>query len=91
MRSSAWPTILKNIFVGVGGRQIINKSHMLGAVLGLEQIMGKDHSPVRQAFDYALKHFLKEVPLVFVLTVTTADGEEDLYPMDSTSEMREQF
>lgn len=49
---------------------------MLGAVLGLEQIMGKDHSPVRQAFDYALKHFLKEVPLVFVLTVTTADGEE---------------
>ncbi len=66
----------KNIFVGVGGRQIINKSHMLGAVLGLEQIMGKDHSPVRQAFDYALKHFLKEVPLVFVLTVTTADGEE---------------
>ena len=70
----------KNIFVGVGGRQIINKSHMLGAVLGLEQIMGKDHSPVRQAFDYALKHFLKEVPLVFVLTVTTADGEEILYP-----------
>lgn len=65
----------KNIFVGVGGREVINQSHMLGAVLGLEQIMGKDGSPVRQAFDYALRHFLREAPLLFVLTVTTADGE----------------
>lgn len=62
----------KNIFVGVGGQDMINKSHMLGAVLGLENIMGKDHSPVRKAFDYALEHFLQKIPLLFLLTVTTA-------------------
>ena len=56
----------KNIFVGVGGQDMINKSHMLGAVLGLENIMGKDHSPVRKAFDYALEHFLQKIPLLFL-------------------------
>ncbi|MDI9241730.1 lactate racemase domain-containing protein [Fusibacillus kribbianus] len=62
----------KNIFVGTGGSDMINKSHMVGAVYGMERMMGKDYTPVRKAFDYALEHFLKELPLVFVLTVTTA-------------------
>lgn len=66
----------KNIFVGVGGREMINKSHMLGAVVGLEKIMGKDHSPVRKVFDYSLEHFLNHVPLVFFLTVTTASQNQ---------------
>ena len=62
----------KNIFVGVGGRENINKSHMIGAVFGMERVMGKDFSPVRKIFDYSLEHFLKDVPILFVLTVTTA-------------------
>ncbi|HYH02442.1 MAG TPA: lactate racemase domain-containing protein, partial [Bacillota bacterium] len=61
----------KNIFVGCGGKDIINKSHMLGAVYGMEKVMGRDHSPVRKVFDYAEEHFLKNVPLMYVLTVTT--------------------
>ncbi len=61
----------KNIFVGCGGSDMINSSHMLGAVYGMERLMGKDHSPVRKVFDYAQQHFLKDVPLVYVLTVTT--------------------
>ena len=61
----------KNILVGCGGPDIINKSHMLGAVLGLERIMGKDGSAVRQVFDYAQEHFLSKLPLLYVLTVTT--------------------
>ena len=65
----------KNIFVGVGGSEIINKSHMIGAVYGMERIMGRDHSPVRKIFDYALEHFLGGLPLLFVLTVTTAPQE----------------
>ena len=65
----------KNIFVGVGGRDMINKSHMVGAFYGMERIMGKDHTPVRKAFDYALEHFLSDLPLLFVLTVTTAKGD----------------
>ena len=62
----------KNLFVGVGGSDMINKSHMVGAVYGMERMMGKDHTPVRKVFDYAQEHFLKDVPLQYVLTVTTA-------------------
>ncbi|MGI5900762.1 MAG: lactate racemase domain-containing protein [Christensenellales bacterium] len=62
----------KNVFVGCGGNSMINGSHMLGAFYGLERIMGKDHTPVRKVFDYAEEHFLMDIPLVYVLTVTTA-------------------
>lgn len=62
----------KNLFVGVGGSDMINKSHMIGAVYGLERIMGKDHTPVRAMFDYAMENYLKTLPIVFVLTVCTA-------------------
>jgi len=62
----------KNLFVGVGGADMINKSHMIGAVYGLERMMGRDHTPVRKLFDYGMEHFLAERPILFVLTVTTA-------------------
>ena len=66
----------KNIFVGTGGSEMINASHMIGAVYGMERMMGKDHTPVRKIFDYAAEHFLKERPILWVLTVTTApEGE----------------
>lgn len=63
----------KNIFVGIGGRQMINKSHMLGAICGIEQALGNDHAPAREVFDYAQDHYLKDKPLVYILTVTTTD------------------
>ena len=61
----------KNIFVGCGGSSMINSSHMLGAFYGMERIMGKDNSPVRKVFDYAEEYFIKDMPLMYVLTVTT--------------------
>ena len=61
----------KNIFVGCGGSSMINSSHMLGAFYGMERIMGRDFSPVRKVFDYAEEHFLKDIPLMYILTVTT--------------------
>ena len=64
----------KNLFVGVGGSDMINKSHMVGAVYGLERMMGKDHTPVRKLFDYGLNNFLSKRPILFVLTVCTAPG-----------------
>jgi nickel-dependent lactate racemase len=64
----------KNLFVGVGGSEMINKSHMVGAVYGMERMMGKDFTPVRRMFDYGMEHFLKDRPILFVLTVTTAPG-----------------
>ena len=62
----------KNIFVGCGGSSMINKSHMLGAFYGMERIMGRDATPVRKVFDYAEENFIKDIPLMYVLTVTTA-------------------
>lgn len=66
----------KNILVGLGGRQMINKSHMVGAVCNMELIMGNTDSPVRRMLDYAEEHFLAEVPLVYVLTVTTEENHD---------------
>lgn len=66
----------KNILVGCGGNQMISQSHMLGAFYGMERIMGKDNSPVRKVFDYAEKNFLKKLPLMYVLTVTTCEDED---------------
>ena len=64
----------KNIFVGVGGSEMINKSHMIGAVYGMERMMGRDHTPVRKLFDCAMEKFLRDLPILWVLTVTTAPG-----------------
>lgn len=66
----------KNIFVGCGGSNMINSSHMLGAFYGMERIMGKDFSPVRKVFDYAQEHFISYLPLLYVLTVTTNKGDD---------------
>ena len=59
----------KNIFVGCGGSGLINGSHFLGAVYGMENMMGRDNTPVHQVFDYAEEHFCKDLPLCYVLTV----------------------
>ena len=66
----------KNLFVGCGGSQMINSSHMVGAVYGMERMMGRDHTPVRKIFDYSFTHFLKERPILFALTVTTAPEDK---------------
>jgi len=55
---------------------MINSSHMLGAFYGMERVMGKDFSPVRRVFDYAQEKFLADVPLMYVLTVTTNKGDD---------------
>lgn len=62
----------KNIFVGCGGKDTINKTHMIGAVYGMERMMGKDHTPVRKILDYCWENFLDKRKFLFVLTVTTA-------------------
>lgn len=59
----------KNIFVGIGGSEMIHRTHFLGAVYGMERIMGRDHSPVRKVFDYAQERFLSGLPLWYGLTV----------------------
>lgn len=66
----------KNILVGTGGREGINRSHYLGAVYGMERIMGRAQNPVRNVLNYASDHFLRHLPIIYVLTVVghRADG-----------------
>ena len=59
----------KNILIGTGGRLGINRSHYLGAVYGLERIMGRADTPVRAVLNYASEKFLRDLPIVYVQTV----------------------
>ncbi|MEI8245947.1 MAG: lactate racemase domain-containing protein [Lentisphaerota bacterium] len=59
----------KNIMVGVGGADTINKSHFLGAAYNMERIMGQADSPVRKLFNRGVSEFLGDLPIVYMLTV----------------------
>src|SRR5439155_17904028 len=65
----------KNVFVGAGGSDLINKSHWLGAVHGIEQTMGRTDTPVRRVLDYAAEHLARHLSLVYLLTVRARDGQ----------------
>jgi len=61
----------KNLVIGLGGAQTIHRSHFLGAVCGLETIMGHTQTPVRDVIDAAFDRFVAPlVPVLWVLTVT---------------------
>ncbi len=64
----------KNVFIGAGGSDLINKSHWLGAVYGIERIMGRADTPVRAVLNYASDHFARQLPLVYLLTVRARDA-----------------
>lgn len=59
----------KNLFVGCGGAEGINQSHYIGAVYGMERIMGRADTPPRRLLNVALERFAQSLPLLFVLTV----------------------
>lgn len=63
----------KNIFVGVGGAEGINKSHFIGASYGMERIMGRAKTPVRDVLEYASQHFISHLPIVYIQTVLSKD------------------
>ena len=67
----------KNVMIGVGGGDTINKSHYLGAVYGMERIMGKTDSPVRRALNESYDQFVRpQVNLQFILTVIGKEDDE---------------
>ena len=67
----------KNILVGTAGPMSIHRSHYLGAVVGMERIMGRADNPVRRVLNRAADEFLRHIPIVYVLTVvgTNQAGE----------------
>ena len=64
----------KNIMVGIGGSDMINKSHFLGAVSNLEKIMGHADSPVRRLFNYGVDTYLSDLPIIYMQTVMSRDN-----------------
>ena len=67
----------KNILVGTGGVEMINKTHFLGAVDGMERLMGRTDTSVRRVLNYAHTHYLKQLGIVYLMSVmdVDADGE----------------
>lgn len=71
----------KNIFVGTGGSEGINKSHFIGAAYGMEKMMGRADTPVRKVFNYASENFAAYLPIIYVQTVVglNRDGKLQTY------------
>lgn len=66
----------KNVFVGTGGVEGINKSHFIGAAYGMERMMGHAVTPVRRIFNYASENFTNHLPIVYVQTVVALDKSD---------------
>src|SRR5512140_816451 len=64
----------KNLLIGTDGPEGINKSHFIGAVYGMERIMGKYSNPVRDLLNYADSKFMSHLPVVYVHTVIGRDN-----------------
>ena len=68
----------KNIFVGTGGKEAIDKSHFAGAAFGMERMMGRTDTPVRAMFDEGMRRFgSKFPPVLYLLTVLSARSETE--------------
>jgi nickel-dependent lactate racemase len=62
----------KNILVGTGGKEAIDKSHFAGAAYGMEKIMGRSNTPVRALFDEGLRRYGSKLPpVLYALTVVS--------------------
>ncbi len=67
----------KNIYIGVGGRDTINRTHFIGAVCGMEQAMGRGDAPVRRVLDQMVALGSRTLRICHILTVrgSGVDGE----------------
>lgn len=65
----------KNVFVGCGGSEAINKSHFIGAVHGIENILGTADNPVRAVLNRASEIAAPRLPLLYILTVVAPDSK----------------
>ncbi|CAJ1949265.1 unnamed protein product [Cylindrotheca closterium] len=68
----------KNMFVGAGGLEAINLSHFIGAVYGMENMMGRAENPLRSILNHASENFLGELELWYILTVIGANEKGEL-------------
>lgn len=68
----------KNLIVGLGGESLIGASHLLGALVGIETIIGEIATPVRDLVDTAFDRMLAHrINVLFVLTVVEPTEQGD--------------
>jgi nickel-dependent lactate racemase len=68
----------KNLLVGTGGKEAIDKSHFAGAAYGMEKMMGRANTPVRAMFDEGLRRYGNMLPpVLYALTVVSARSETE--------------
>ncbi len=65
----------KNILVGTGGVEMINKTHFLGAVNGMEKLMGRTDTSVRRVLNYAHSRYLKQLGIIYIMSVMDVDED----------------
>jgi carbohydrate kinase (thermoresistant glucokinase family) len=67
----------KNVCIGGGGGDLLQTSHFLGAVAGIESVLGTADNAVRRLVDEAFYRFVRpRVDLRFLLTVVDGRGAE---------------
>lgn len=80
----------KNLFVGCGGRKFISVLHLLGAVCGMENIIGKVDSPTRAMLDYAAE-LVAPLNITYIQTVVGNSGGKNALKGVFLGEGREPF
>ena len=67
----------KNVCIGAGGGAMLHQSHFLGAVCGIEKVLGVADTPVRRLMDQGFYDYVRpRADVRFVLTVVedSSDG-----------------
>ena len=60
----------KNVCIGCGGGEMLHQSHFLGAVCGIENVMGEIDTPIRRLMDTGFNRYvLPKSDIRFLLTV----------------------
>jgi nickel-dependent lactate racemase len=67
--------IRSHVKIQVGGVEAINLSHFIGAVYGMENMMGRANNPLRSILNHASEQFLGELDLWYILTVIGSNKE----------------
>jgi nickel-dependent lactate racemase len=74
----------KNLLVGAGGKEAIDKSHFVGACYGMERVMGRADTPVRAMFDEGIRRFGGALPpVLYALTVVSPRSAAEARAQDS--------
>ncbi len=65
----------KNLVIGLGGTGTINSTHYLSALCGMETIMGRAQTPVREVVDAAFDRFVApRLRVLWIMTVIEDAG-----------------